>query len=160
NIPSLAARLATQIIVESGCRTQDLASMCLASECPLKKARLTKLHTDRFAGREDWVKVSFIGKGGHEYMSTISPALAKRIEAFRLYEHRPFRERNQENVVTQQYYDIPAGRRLSLIWTAASKHTFGFSRGIHGLRHTFAQERVKAMQKLNMTWDKILECVS
>jgi integrase len=160
NLPSLAAKLATQVIVESGCRSQDLASMRLEVERPIKNARLTKLHPDRFAAREDWVKVSFIGKGGHEYTSTISPELAKEIAAFRLYEARDFRERKQENVVTKQYYDIPAGWRLSLIWTAASKRTFGFSRGIHGLRHTFAQERVRAMQVLNMTWDKILECVS
>jgi integrase len=160
NLPSFAARLATQVIVESGCRSQDLASMCLESERPLRNARLTKLHPDRFAGREDWVKVSFIGKGGHEYTSTISAELAKEVTKFRLYEARDFRERNQDNVVTKQYYDIPAGKRLSLIWTDASKRTFGFSRGIHGLRHTFAQERVKAMQALDVAWDKILECVS
>lgn len=160
NISSPATKLATQIILESGCRTQDLASMCLASERPLKNARHTKLHLDRFAGREEWIKVSFIGKGGHEYISTISPQTAKEIKKFRLYEPRDFRERNQENVVTKQYYDIPAGWHLSSLWTEASKRTFGFSRGIHGLRHTFAQERVKAMQKCNMTWDKILECVS
>lgn len=160
NMSLLSTRLATQVIVESGCRVQDLASMCLASERPLKNARLTKLHPDRFAGREDWVKVLFIGKGGHEYISTISPELANQVAKFRLYEPRDFRERGQENVVSKQYYDMPAGWRLSLIWTEASKRTFGFSRGIHGLRHSFAQERVGAMQKLDMTWDKILECVS
>ncbi len=160
NLPSFAAKLATQVIVESGCRSQDLASMCLESVRPVKNARLTKLHADRFAGREDWVRVSFIGKGGHEYTSTISHELAKNVEKFRLYEGRDFRERNQENVVTKQYYDLPAGWKLSLIWTEAAKRTFGFSRGIHGLRHTFAQERVRMMQMLDMTWDKILECVS
>jgi len=160
HIPSLATRLATQVILESGCRAQDLASMRLASECTLRNARLTKLHPDRFKGREDWVKVFFIGKGGHEYISTISAELAKEVAKFRLYEPRDFRERKQENVVTKQYYDLPAGWRLSLGWTETSRQTFGFSHGIHGLRHTFAQERVKAMQTLDMTWDKILECVS
>jgi integrase len=155
-----ATKLATQVILESGCRSQDLASLCLASERPLRNARLGKLLPDRFAGREEWIKVSFIGKGGHEYISTISPETAREVAKFRFYEPRDFRERGQENVVTKQYYDLPAGWRLSLLWTEASKHTFGFSRGIHGLRHMFAQERVRAMQNLGMTWDKALVCVS
>jgi integrase len=159
-ISSIAGQLAIKVIVESGCRAQDLASMRLESDRSLKNARLNQLHPDRFSGREDWIKVTFIGKGGHEYASTISPQTAIEIEKFHLLTPRDFRERGQENVVTQQCYDLPAGKRLSLLWTQASKQTFGFSRGIHGLRHTFAQERIKVMQELGMTWQKALECVS
>jgi len=160
NIPSLATKLAVQVILESGCRTQDLASMCLASERPIKNARLEKLHPDRFAGREDWVKISFIGKGGHEYISTVSPQTATAIAKFKLTESRHFRERGQENTVTKQYYDLPAGQRLSSLWTQASKQTLGFSQGIHGLRHSFAQQRVRLLQEQRMTWQKALECTS
>lgn len=160
-LPSIATRLSVQVILETGCRAQDIASMRLATERPLKNARLTKLHPDRFIGRETWVKVSFIGKGGHEYISTLSPETMQEVAKFRLFEPVDFRERGQENVVTKQYYDLPAGRYISSVWATASIRTFGFSRGIHGLRHTFAQERVRAMQCLEvMTWDKILACVS
>lgn len=160
NLPFLAVKLAARVVLESGCRSQDLASMCLLSDRPLKNARLGKLDPDRFTGREGWVNMLFIGKGGHEYISTLSPETAREVANFRLYEPRDFRERGQENVVTKQYYDLPAGEYLSKIWTAASKRTFGFSRGVHGLRHTFAQQRVRAMQDLGMTWDKALVCVS
>jgi integrase len=152
--------LATQIILESGCRTQDLASLRLACERPIKNAQFDKLHPDRFAGREDWVKISFIGKGGHEYISTISPETAKTLELYRLNTPRDFRERKQENVVTKQYYDIPAGKILSMRWNTASGNALNLKRGLHGLRHTFAQERVKDMQRAGMTWEKALECVS
>ncbi len=154
------SQLATQIILESGCRTQDLASLRLNSENPITNARISKLHSDRFAGREEWVKVNFIGKGGHEYISTINPETAKALEQNRLTNPRDFRERKQENVVTKQYYDLPAGKILSTQWSRAADHALGLKRGLHGLRHTFAQERLKDMQRAGMVWEKALECVS
>jgi len=160
NIFSPTAKLAIQVIVESGCRAKDLASLCLASDRPVTNARLNKLHEDRFIGKENWVKVTFIGKGGHEYTSTISPGTAKQLAQHRLPIPRDFKERKQYNVVTKQYYDLPAGLRLSKLWTDASKKTFCASRGLHGLRHTFAQTRLREMLMAGMTWDKALECVS
>ncbi|MFT3742428.1 MAG: hypothetical protein QM752_07225 [Gammaproteobacteria bacterium] len=157
---SKPVQLATQIILESGCRAQDFASLCLATERPIRNARLSKLHADRFAGREDWVQVNFIGKGGHEYTSTISSETAKALVYYRMDIPCDFRERKQENIVTKQYYNLPAGLQLSYLWSQASKSTLGFSRGLHGLRHTFAQWRVKEMQSLDMTWQKVLESVS
>ncbi|MGH8606567.1 MAG: hypothetical protein ACREX9_03815 [Gammaproteobacteria bacterium] len=50
---SPAARLATVILVESGCRVEDLASLRPAEERPLRNARLDQLRPDRFLGRED-----------------------------------------------------------------------------------------------------------
>lgn len=154
------AKLATQIILESGCRTKDLASLCLAEERPLARARIDQLHTDRFTGREDWIKVSFIGKGGHQYISTISPQTAQTLSQYRLATPRDFRERNQENIVTKQYYDLPAGLKLSKQWSETAFWSLGLKRGLHGLRHTFAQQRVRDLQNTGMTWQKALECVS
>lgn len=160
HIATPAECLAIQILQESGCRAKDFASIRLEAERPVKNARLSKLHPDRFAGRENWVKVSFIGKGGHEYVSTISSKTAEELAKYRLPQPRDFRERNQPNVVTKQYYDLPAGLNLSTIWSAASRQVFFTSRGLHGLRHTFAQERLREMLQAGMTWDKARECVS
>jgi integrase len=154
------SQLACQIILESGCRAQDLASLRLDQENSIANARLTKLHSDRFAGREQWVKVNFIGKGGHEYVSTISLSTAKILEKIRLENPRDFRERQQENVVAKQYYDLPAGKVLSTQWSRAADQALGLKRGLHGLRHSFAQERLKDMQRAGMVWEKALECVS
>lgn len=152
--------LAIQILIESGCRTKDLASLRLATERPVKNARMHKLYPDRFLGRENWVQVTFIGKGGHEYTSTISPETARKLEQYRLSVPRDFKERGQSNVVTKQYYDLPAGLQLSRLWGKACMRAFLSSRGLHGLRHTFAQERLRAMLHGGMTWDKALKCVS
>jgi len=159
-LASPKSQLATQIILESGCRAQDLASLRLNSENLITNARLSKLHSDRFAGREEWVKINFIGKGGHEYVSTISPGTARSLEQYRLNNPRDFRERQQENVVTKQHYDIPAGKVLSTQWSRAADQSLGLKRGLHGLRHFFAQERLKDMQRAGMVWEKALECVS
>lgn len=159
-IISPAAKLAVQVLVESGCRAKDFASIQLERERPVKNARLAKLHDDRFSGREGWIKVTFIGKGGHEYASTIAPETATALAGYRLPSPRDFRERKQANVVTQQHYDLPAGLKLSSIWSDASRRTFFSSRGLHGLRHTFAQERVREMLRAGVTWDKAVECVS
>ncbi len=152
--------LAVQILLESGCRAKDLASLCLAAERPAKNARLNKLHTDRFLGREHWVQVTFIGKGGHEYTSAISPETAAKLEEVRLPIPRDFRERGQANVVTRQYYDLPAGFKFSRLWSEACMQALYSSRGLHGLRHTFAQQRLREMLQAGMTWDKARECVS
>lgn len=154
------AKLAKQIILESSCRAKDLASLCLAEERPLVRARIDQLHADRFTAREDWIKVSFIGKGGHHYISTISPQTAQALSQYRLTTPRDFRERNQENIVTKQYYDLPAGLKLSKQWCETAFWALGLKRGLHGLRHTFAQQRVRDLQNADMTCQKALECVS
>ena len=70
------AQCAIDVMVESGCRTQDLASMQLALETRLVRARHHQLDPQRSLGREDWVQVQLTGKGGHQYISTIRPETA------------------------------------------------------------------------------------
>jgi len=144
------ARLASQIILESGCRAKDLATLRLASEAPLKHARLHKLDPNRFIGRETWIQIKFIGKGGHEYLSTISPRTADQLATIRLGQPKDFKERGQTNTICYQYYDLIAGKYLSEQWSKASVHALGFSHGIHGLRHTYAQQRIFALLELGI----------
>ena len=156
----LLAQLSVQIILESGCRAQDLASIRLASEAPLIRAQYAKLRPERFTGREDWITVKFIGKGGHEYLSTLSPDTIKQLQQHRLPHPIAYRDRGQDNAVCQQYYDLPAGNYLSKLWTAAAKHMLDGSHGIHGVRHTYAQQRMAQLQDAGMTWQLAKTCVS
>jgi integrase len=156
----LLAQLSVQILLESGCRAQDLASIRLASEAPLIRAQHARLHPERFTGREDWITVKFIGKGGHEYLSTLSPNTIKQLQRLRLPHPIAYRDRGQDNAVCQQYYDLPAGNYLSKLWTLASKQVLDYSHGIHGLRHTYAQQRVTQLQDTGMSWQLARECVS
>ena len=136
-------QLAVQILWESGCRVQDLASLRLASESPLRKARHHALDPARFTGREHWIKIKYQGKGGHEYLSTISPNTVYVLETYRLKTPREFRERGQAHAICQQYYALPVGQHLSRVFTQAAYNALGWSHGAHGLRHTYAQTRLK-----------------
>jgi integrase len=140
-----AARLATQILWESGCRVQDLASLRLAGEQPITASSRRRVDPERFTGREDWVQVSFIGKGGHIYLSTICPATAEALAHWRLAEPRAFHERQQTHAVCDQYYDLPAGKRLSDLWGKTARRVLGFSYGAHGLRHTYCHARLREL---------------
>jgi len=154
-----AARLATVVMVESGCRVEDLATLCPAAERPLSNARLDQLRPDRFSGREAWPRFTFIGKGGHEYLSSVRPETARSLESIRLETPRDFIHRGLEHS-TKQYYALPAGNPLSQQWTRASHHALGYSHGIHGLRHTFAQQRMDELTRSGITWSLALERTS
>ena len=136
-------QLAIQILWESGCRVQDLASLRLAHETTLQKARHHALDPQRFTGREHWIKVQYRGKGGHDYQSAISPQTAHRLETYRLTSPRDFKGREGIRRLAQQYYDLPAGQCLSRAFSQAAYRVLGWSHGAHGLRHTYAQTRLQ-----------------
>jgi hypothetical protein len=52
-----------------------------------------------------------------------------------------------------QYYDIGGGRAWSQSFSAASQRELGFSTGAHGLRHSYAQERMEELQRSGMNYD-------
>ncbi|MGH8611860.1 MAG: hypothetical protein ACREYF_07395 [Gammaproteobacteria bacterium] len=91
---------------------------------PLNNAGLDRLRPDRFLGREEWPRFTFIGKGGQEYQSCVRPKTAKVLDAVRLETPRDFRHRNLEHSI-KQYYALPAGNRLCQAWTRASKQALG-----------------------------------
>ena len=54
---------------------------------------------------------------------------------------------------------IAYGKSFSAAFTRASNQVLGWSGGAHGLRHTYAQERMSELQ-CHMTRDLALEVVS
>lgn len=56
-------------------------------------------------------------------------------------------------------YDIGAGNALSKAFNRAAKKVLGRSSGIHGVRHTYAQERMNELMKY-CSYDNALETVS
>ena len=56
--------------------------------------------------------------------------------------------------------DIGGGQRWSNSFSAASERTMGRSTGAHGLRHSYAQERMRELQRTGMLRDRALETVS
>lgn len=97
------------------------------------------------------------GKGGLVREVLLAKALSDRLEARRLPETRHVTDRG---VRYSQIYDIGGGKTWSQSFTAASKRELGYSTGAHGLRHSYAQERMYELQCSGMRYDKARSTVA
>ncbi|MDP4105111.1 MAG: site-specific integrase, partial [Bacillota bacterium] len=60
----------------------------------------------------------------------------------------------------QQHYDLGGGKGWSNSFSAASHRQLGWSHGAHGLRHSYAQQRMAELQRLGFFYDQALGLVS
>jgi integrase len=132
--------LATKIAYESGLRAHELYTILPISE---RKADVRPSLASKFMGREG-LRYTVIGKGGLVREVHIPIRLANRLEKLRL--NTPAQV-NDRGIYYTQYYAVNAGNRWSASFTAASKRALGHSNGAHGLRHSYAQERMQELKK-------------
>jgi integrase len=85
-----------------------------------------------------------VGKGGLIREILIPNDLAKQLEQFRLTNPITVRDRD---IFYKSYYDIRGGKKWTNSFSAASKRTLGWTHGAHGLRHTYAQQRMDELQR-------------
>ena len=146
--------LATQIAYTAGLRAHELLTLRPAGE------RQASMHRewsgDRFAGRSG-ERYTVEGKGGLVREVLLSKDLSARLEATRLAEPRQVTDRG---VNYMQRYNINGGRVWSQSFSAASKRELGFSNGAHGLRHSYAQERMQELQHSGMRYDEAKRTVA
>lgn len=128
--------LAVQIAYRAGLRTHELLTISRADEAQRTGSRTWT--DERFAGREG-VLYLVTGKGGLVREVMIPSSLATELESRRLAESVLVKDRG---INYQQHYDIGGGHALSQAFSDASKRTLGYSHGIHGVRHKYAQERI------------------
>jgi integrase len=83
--------------------------------------------------------------------------LAERLEERRLYEPKQVTDRG---VHYEQRYDIGAGKQFTDSFSKASDRALDWSTGAHGLRHSYAQERMDELQSMGYDRDTALETVS
>lgn len=145
---SEANSLATRLAYHAGLRAHELLTLRPDSE------RLASGHrqwsAERFTGREG-DRYTVVGKGGLVREVVLSRELATALEARRLAEPRLVIDRG---VHYSQHYDIGGGRTWSQSFSSASKRELGFSNGGHGLRHSYAQERMNELQQQGMRYDQ------
>lgn len=100
---------------------------------------------ERFSGRKDYEVFLVAGKGGLIREVAVSAPIAAAI-------HRTRRPRPEwitdRGIHHKSYFDIGGGQKLSSSFTRASQKALGWSTGIHGLRHSFAQERQRVLTKV------------
>ena len=148
NAQSEANSLATRLAYHAGLRAHELFTLRPAGERVASGHR--QWSTERFTGREG-DRYTVVGKGGLVREVVLSRELATALEARRLEESRLVIDRG---VHYSQHYDIDGGRAWSQSFSSASKRELGFSNGGHGLRHSYAQERMNELQQQGMRYDQ------
>jgi hypothetical protein len=131
--------LSTRIAYEAGLRGHELFTLRRADED--KPSSHRRWRAERFEGREG-VRYVVCGKGGLRREVLLSAAAAQRLEERRLDAPREVTDRG---IRYNQVYDINGGNRWSSSFGAASRRALGWSAGAHGLRHAYAQERMREL---------------
>jgi integrase len=140
--------LATQIAHDAGLRAHELLTLRPVEERPASTHR--QWGANRFAGRTGQI-YTVQGKGGLVREVMLANHLSARLEEKRLAEPKQVTDRG---VKYTQHYDIGGGRAWSQSFSAASKRELGFSNGAHGLRHSYAQNRMQELQARGMGYDE------
>jgi integrase len=148
--------LATEIAYSAGIRAKELITLLPIEERPADSRRNKEPLDEKFMGRTGQ-RYSVIGKGGLVREVMIPENLAQQLEDRRLEQPREVIDRN---IVYQQYYNIQAGRNWSQSFSRSSKQVLGWSNGGHGLRHSYAQERMDELRSQGLTREYAMEVVS
>ena len=157
-VPMVAARqtprnaLATLIAYAAGLRAHELLTLARPDERPpdVRPAR-----PEKFDGRPG-TDYTVVGKGGLVRVVRVPDDLAARLEERRLDEAVRVSDREIRYL---SLYDIGGGEAWSRSFSRASTSALGWSRGAHGLRHSYAQERMAELQR-GLRYDDALEVVS
>ena len=147
-------RLATRLAYTAGLRAHELLTLQPAAQRPASTHRVWS--AQRFAGRTG-ERYTMIGKGGLIREVLIPADLAQQLELKRLANPTLKADRD---IRYRQYYNIGGGKAWSNSFSAASQRQLGWSHGAHGLRHSYAQERMAECQRLGLTYDTALGLVS
>lgn len=132
--------LSTEIVHAAGLRAHELLTLRHISEQAASSHREWGL--DRFNGR-DGERYSVTGKGGLVREIMIPQNLVGRLEATRLNVPKSVTDRGVHYL---QRYDIAGGKNWSTSFSRVSVSALGWSNGGHGLRHSYAQERMSELQ--------------
>lgn len=144
--------LATEIAHAAGLRAHELHTIQRIEDRP---PDIRENHEAKFAHR-DGIRYTVDGKGGLVREVQIPRELADRLEARRLEQPQQITDRG---VNYTSHYDINGGNRWSSSFTTASNRSLNWSAGAHGLRHSYAQERMNELQR-TLPYEQALKVVS
>ncbi len=146
--------LSTQLAHAAGLRAHELLTLRpIAERQPDPRPSLP----EKFSGREPGVPYTVTGKGGLTREVRIPHSLAAQLEARRL--QTPVRATDR-GVHYTQHYAVGGGHTWSQSYSSASTRALGWSTGAHGVRHSYAQSRMRELQNLGLMRDAALRIVS
>lgn len=144
--------LATEIAYAAGLRAHELHTIQRIED---RRPDIRESHDAKFAHR-DGVRYTVDGKGGLVREVLLPKDLSDRLEARRLEQPQQITDRG---VNYTSHYDINGGNRWSSSFTTASNRALNWSAGAHGLRHSYAQERMNELQR-SLPYEQALKVVS
>jgi integrase len=147
--------LSTLAAHDAGLRAVELHTLRRADEQAPSEHRTWP--ATMFLGRHDAVVMIVTGKGGLRRQVSLARPLAEELEKRRRAAPVVIVDRN---VRYESYYDIGGGQAFSQSYTDASLSALGASCGAHGLRHAFAQRRVRELMALGYELMAAIQLVS
>jgi len=147
--------LSTLIAEGAGLRAHELLTLRLSAERQADTHR--EYRPDRFEGCNDFVIYTVEGKGGLCREVAVDRALAEQLELRRLPKPRTVYDRK---IGYRQHYDIGGGKKWSDSFSKASQRALGWTNGAHGVRHSYAQNRMNKLQEIGYSYLDALEIVS
>ena len=133
--------ISARICIAAGLRAHELLTLAQYSErAPTNNQDIVRKQTNNiFIYQEDYARYTVIGKGGLCREIRLEPELAQELESRRL--EQPVDRWDRGIRFRDCHYDLAGGKALTSSFSRISKNTLGWSRGVHGLRHTYAQNR-------------------
>jgi integrase len=144
---------ATELAYAAGLRAHELLTLARIDE---RTASPRPSSSQKWTGREGVIYTVY-GKGGLVREVLIPTAISEKLELTRLAQPKTVKDRNVNYL---QRYQIGGGHQWSRSFNAASNRALGWSRGAHGVRHSYAQERMIELQNQSLTRLNALEIVS
>lgn len=133
--------LATELAHAAGLRAHELNTLQRIEERAPSPNRPT--HENKFTGREG-ERYTVHGKGNLVREVVIPSELAARLEERRLDTPQKLTDRG---IHYESRYDINGGNKWSSSFNHSSNKVLGWSTGAHGLRHSYAQERMEQLKQ-------------
>ncbi len=147
-------QLATDIAYAAGLRAHELLTLQRGDEAQASGHR--DWWPERFQGRAG-VRYIVTGKGGLSREVLLPHDLAERLEARRRVDPVTVTDRG---IRYAQRYDLGGGNAWSKSVSDAAQRVLGWSTGAHGLRHSYAQERMQELQTAGKTYTLARQVVS
>ena len=148
-------RLSTEIASFGGLRAFEIGTIARTDEQPRTPNR--NWPRGLFKGIDTLVRYTVHGKGGLIREFALSEDLACRLETRRLAKSRWVEDRK---IFHFQRYDLAFGQSWSQSFSYASLKMLGFSTGAHGMRHTYAQERLRTLLRLGFNYEEARRILS
>ncbi len=113
-----------------------------------------------FKGRERGVFYIVKGKGGLQRRVMLPKDLAVRLQDLAFDRPRVVFDRERGIIYKDVHYDLGAGKNWSRSFARAAQKVLGWSRGAHGLRHSYVQNRMSELDAVRVSHRESLRAVA